>query len=125
MPDDVPDDLKRERLERLTELQRVITSERYEGHVGTRARVLVDRRTDDSGRAQARAPWQADDVDGVTRIVTDASPGDFVEVDITSVEDDYDFAATAVRIVEAQRPASRSVRLGRVLPVTTVGSFGR
>ena len=125
MPDDVPDDLKRERLERLTELQRVITSERYEGHVGTRARVLVDRRTDDGGRAQARAPWQADDVDGVTRIVTDALPGDFVEVDITSVEDDYDFAATAVRIVEAQRPASRSVRLGRVLPVTTVGSFGR
>jgi ribosomal protein S12 methylthiotransferase len=125
MPDDVPDDVKRERLERLTELQRVITAERYEGHVGKLTRVLVDRAADDNGRAHARAPWQADDVDGVTRIVTDASPGDFVEAEITSVEDDYDFAATAVRVVDAPRHAPRSSRLGRVLPVTTVGSFGR
>jgi ribosomal protein S12 methylthiotransferase len=117
--------VKRERLERLTELQRVITAERYEGHVGTRTRVLVDRRADEGGRAQARAPWQADDVDGVTRVVTDAAPGDFVEAELTSVEDDYDFAATAVRIVERQRSVPRSVRLGRVLPVTTAGSFGR
>ena len=125
LDDDVPDDVKRERLERLTELQRVITAERYEGHVGARTRVLVDRPADESGRAQARAPWQADDVDGVTRVVTDAAPGDFVEVELTSVEDDYDFAATAVRIVDRQRVAPRSARLGRVLPVTTVGSFGR
>ena len=125
LDDDVPDDVKRERLERLTELQRVITAERYEGHVGARTRVLVDRPPDESGRAQARAPWQADDVDGVTRVVTDAAPGDFVEVELTSVEDDYDFAATAVRIVDRQRVAPRSARLGRVLPVTTVGSFGR
>jgi ribosomal protein S12 methylthiotransferase len=125
MPDDVPDDVKRERLERLTELQRVITAERYEGHVGKRTRVLVDRSADESGRAQARAPWQADDVDGVTRVVTGASPGDFVEVEITAVEDDYDFAATAGRIVDEQRVVPRPVRFGRVLPVTTVGSFGR
>jgi ribosomal protein S12 methylthiotransferase len=125
LTDDVPDDVKRERLERLTELQRVITAERYEAHVGTRTRVLVDRRADENGRAQARAPWQADDVDGVTRVVTDAAPGDFVEVELTSVEDDYDLAATAVRIVDQQRSVPRSVRLGRVLPVTTVGSFGR
>jgi len=125
LPDDVPDDVKRERLERLTELQRVITAERYEGHVGTRTRALVDRRGDEGGRVQARAPWQADDVDGVTRIVTDAAPGDFVEVQLTAVEDDYDFAATAVRIVDQQRTVPRPARLGRVLPVTTVGSFGR
>src|SRR6185436_14124052 len=125
MPDDVPDDVKRDRLERVTELQRVITAERYESHVGTRARVLVDRGADESGRAEARAPWQADDVDGVTRVVTDAGPGDFVEVELTSVEDDYDFAATAVRIVDQQRAVLRPVRLGRTLPVTTVGSFGR
>ena len=81
MPDDVPDDVKRDRLERLTELQRVITGERYEAHVGARVRVLVDAAADATGRAQARAPWQADDVDGVTRVVTDAAPGDFVDVD--------------------------------------------
>ena len=126
LPDDVPEDVKRDRLERLTELQRVITSERYESHIGSRVRVLVDARADESGRAQGRAPWQADDVDGVTRVVTDAAPGDFVEVEIESVEDDYDFAANAVRVVDRYRAPVRAPRLGRVLPVaSTVGSFGR
>ena len=125
LPDDVPDDVKRERLERLTEVQRVVTAERYDGYVGRQARVLVDRVADSSGRVQARAPWQADDVDGVTRVVIDAKPGDFVEVELEGVEDDYDFAARAIRIVDRQRPNPRAVGLGRVLPVTTVGSFGR
>jgi ribosomal protein S12 methylthiotransferase len=125
LADDVPDDVKRERLERLTELQRVITAERYETRIGTRARLLVDRAADETGWAQARATWQADDVDGVTRVVTDAAPGDFVEVELTAVEDDYDFVATAVRVLERQPAAHRPSRLGRVLPVTTAGSFGR
>ena len=125
LPDDVPDDVKRDRLERLTELQRVITAERYERHVGKRARVLIDRRADETGRAQARAAWQADDIDGVTRVVSDAAPGDFVEVELTGVEDDYDFSARAVAIIDRYRPVARSSRPGRVLPVTTVGSFGR
>ena len=126
LPDDVPEDVKRERLERLTELQRVITSERYESRIGSHVRVLVDARADETGRAQGRAPWQADDVDGVTRVVTDAVPGDFVEVEIDSVEDDYDFAASAVRVLDRYRAPARAPRLGRVLPVaSTVGSFGR
>ena len=126
LPDDVPEDVKRDRLERLTELQRVITGERYETHVGARVRVLIDAAADATGRAQARAPWQADDVDGVTRVVTDAEPGDFVDVQIDAVEDDYDLSATAVRIVDRPRPMARAARSGRVLPVaSTVGSFGR
>jgi ribosomal protein S12 methylthiotransferase len=125
LADDVPEDVKRDRLERLTELQRVITAERYETRLGARARVLVDRAADETGRAQARASWQADDVDGVTRVATDAQPGDFVEVELTAVEDDYDFAATAVRVLDRQRGVRRPSPLGRVLPVTTVGSFGR
>ena len=125
MPDDVPDDVKRDRLERLTELQRIITAERYEAHIGARVRVLVDEAADASGRALARAPWQADDVDGVTRLETEARRGDFVSAIIDAVEDDYDFAATALAISDRYRPAP-SPRAGRVLPVTTtVGSFGR
>src|SRR5215203_3182234 len=82
LPDDVPDDVKRERLERLTELQRVITGERYELHIGSRVRVLIDAAAEANGRAQARPPWQADDVDGVTWVVTEARAGDFVDVEI-------------------------------------------
>ena len=42
-PDDVHEAVKRERLERLTELQRSITAERYESRLGNTALVLVDR----------------------------------------------------------------------------------
>jgi hypothetical protein len=41
-----------------------------------------------------RLPWQADDVDGVTRVRQGgwARPGDFVDVEVTEVQD-YDFVA--------------------------------
>ena len=36
----MPDEIKRERLERLTELQRAVTAERYERHLGRVVRAL-------------------------------------------------------------------------------------
>ena len=126
LPDDVPDDVKRERLERVTELQRVITAERYEGHVGRRVRVLVDRVDAARAVAEARAPWQADDVDGVTRLVGAVSPGDFVDVMIDGVADDYDLTATLVRVANPYRAPARPASARRALPMaTTAGSFGR
>jgi len=132
LADDVPEAVKRERLERLTDLQRAITGERYEGRIGRVARLLVDRPAEPGGPAQARAPWQADDVDGVTWVDTDAAPGTFVEARIDEVVDDYDFAATALRVLD--RPlAAPSARRTRALPMlattsmpaTSIGSFGR
>ena len=126
LPDDVPDDVKRERLERLTELQRVITAERYETHVGSQARVLIDRVDVATGVAQARTPWQADDVDGVTRLVGDVTAGDFADVILEAVEDDYDFSASMLRVTDRYRAHGRPAGTRRALPVaTTVGSFGR
>ena len=123
--DDVPEELKRERLERLMELQRVITAERYERHIGRTVRAMVDRAADESGIAEARTVWQADDVDGVTRVATDAPPGSILDVRIDGVENDYDFEATAVRVVSV--PAAGGTRRARRLPVmaTSIGSFGR
>jgi len=123
MPDDVPDVLKRERLERLNEVQRLVTADRYEARLGRTVRALVDRV--EEGRVQARTAWQADDIDGVT-IVHDAVgaiPGAFVDVRLDSVEDDVDFAATFVRM--AAMPPAPPVRRGRALPTLTIGSFGR
>src|SRR5215204_2386136 len=91
LADDVPEAEKRERLERLTELQRSITAERYERHLGRRVPLLVDRAGAAGEPAVARAPWQADDVDGVVRVSTPAAAGSFVEATITEVVDDYDF----------------------------------
>ncbi len=126
MVDDVPEVVKRERLERLTELQREITAERYEERIGRVVPVLVDRAATDEEPAMTRAPWQADDVDGVTWVDTDAPAGSFVEVEIEEVVDDYDFVGTAQRVIDTPTPAARRSRaLPMMAATTTVGSFGR
>ncbi|HYV98826.1 MAG TPA: 30S ribosomal protein S12 methylthiotransferase RimO [Gemmatimonadaceae bacterium] len=125
MEDDVPDSLKRERLERVSELQRAITAERYEARVGVRTTALVDRAAADGEPALARLPWQADDIDGVTRLDVDAQPGTFADVDVTATLDDYDFAARLIRVRPDVVPAPVPSRR-RALPLaTTAGSYGR
>jgi ribosomal protein S12 methylthiotransferase len=125
MADDVPEELKRERLERLTELQLAITAERHDRRIGETVQAIIDRPADESGFAEARTVWQADEVDGVTRIRSDAAAGTILEVRIDGVENDYDFEATALRVVSA--PVTNARRAGRSLPMlsTTLGSFGR
>ena len=49
MPDQIPDSLKRERLEELMDVQRMISSERNEALIGRKFRALVDEVLDDPG----------------------------------------------------------------------------
>jgi hypothetical protein len=92
------------------------------------ARVLVNARAE-AGVAEGRAWWQADDIDGITRLTGDGVdslvPGTIVDAEIIDVVDDYDFEARLVRVVDA--PAATTRRAGRALPLasTSVGSFGR
>jgi ribosomal protein S12 methylthiotransferase len=124
MVDDVPESVKRERLERLLELQRQITAERYERFIGLPARAMIDRVVD--GEAQARTVWQADDVDGIAYVqgAEALAPGTIIDAVIEGIEDDVDFRATLLRVVDA--PAAPVKRV-RSLPVmsTSIGSFGR
>jgi len=126
MEDDVPEAVKRERLERLMELQRQVTAERFERHVGRTVPAIVDRVDADCGSAQLRTIWQADDVDGVTHVeASGLRPGALVDVRLDDVVDDYDFAATLVRVTS--EPPAAATR-GRALPVmaaTTIGTYGR
>ncbi|MCC6242306.1 MAG: 30S ribosomal protein S12 methylthiotransferase RimO [Gemmatimonadaceae bacterium] len=128
LEDDVPESIKRERKERIEELQRAITSERYERFIGRTTSVLIDRVGDAPGQLVARAPWQADDIDGVVYVYGEAPIGSLVDVRITQVVDDYDFRAEWVGI--ADQPAAPISRLTRSLPmvsdpISSVGSFGR
>ena len=124
MPDDVPDAVKRERLERVLELQRQITVDCAERHIGRTVRAIVDRVGED-GTVQGRMLWQADDVDGVAYIEgrNRLRPGTLADVTIRGVSDDGDFSAVLARVTAAPAvPARRT----RQLPVAaTIGSFGR
>ena len=110
MPDQIPDSLKRERLEELMDVQRMISSERNEALIGRRFRALVDEVLDDPGPMAttaagrrvgvARTVGQAIEVDGVTHLHPfDAlAPGQFVTVEIEDAEE-YDLIA---RVVESE-----------------------
>jgi ribosomal protein S12 methylthiotransferase len=99
--DDVPDGVKRERLEELLEVQRAISAERLGRFVGREVEVLVDRVADPDEEGAGwthvgRVQWQADDVDGVTYLERGgggrAEPGSFVRARLSASED-YDFRA--------------------------------
>jgi hypothetical protein len=85
---------------------------------------MVDRLAD--GEAQARTVWQADDVDGVTLLdgAEALEPGTIVDAVIEGIEEDVDFRATLLRVVD--RPSVAAPRT-RALPVigASIGSFGR
>jgi ribosomal protein S12 methylthiotransferase len=125
-PDDVPETVKRERLERLTELQRAITAEKYGSRIGRTALALIDRIDPDRGTSQARLPWQADDIDGVTQIDEALPPGTIAEVAVEEVVDDYDFQASLIRVA-LPVGATEIQRATRQLPIkqVTIGSYGR
>ncbi len=145
LEDDVSWAVKEQRLEEITDLQRAITSERYEQRLGRKWPALVNGVDEETGVCVARLPWQADDIDGITFLDGDFAPGTIVEVEVNDVVDDYDFHAKVTRVIE-QYPsiAGAGSRVRRELPMagvsigsidnqglsvvgatTSIGSFGK
>ncbi len=124
MTDDVPESLKLERLERLSELQSAITADRFEQRIGRSVGAMVDRVG--GGMIEGRTIWQAHDIDGITRIHQSGAawtPGDILQVRVQSVEDDVDLTASVERVVSRAGAAPAPSR--RALPLMTIGSYGR
>ncbi|MGQ0816141.1 MAG: 30S ribosomal protein S12 methylthiotransferase RimO, partial [Gemmatimonadota bacterium] len=84
----VSDDVKRERLEQLLDLQRTITLDKNEQRIGSCTTALVDR-SSNAGVAIGRTQGQALEVDGVVSIrdADNAQAGDFVRVRITAASE--------------------------------------
>ena len=134
LDDDVPEPVKRDRLERVSELQRAISAERYESLAGRTALAIVDRRAP-GGPVEGRLAAQADDIDGITLLEdapAGAVPGAIVECLLEDVVNDYDLRARVTRVVDL--PVSAGRARGRALPVMagaaapgalSRGSFGR
>jgi len=130
MTDDVPESLKQERLDRLNDLQRMVTAERFEQRVGSTVRAIVDRVGDDV--IEARAIWQAHEIDGTTALGSRPSAlgsrlsaGDILDVRVDGVVDDYDLVGSVLGVVAESRGPRAESRPRRALPLATTGSYGR
>ncbi len=89
LPNQVPEAVKKQRLQRLMALQQDISLSRNKARVGSLEQVLVTGR--EGGLYTGRSPWEAPDADGVIRFAADAklAPGQFVTVRLTDA-DTYD-----------------------------------
>jgi len=84
LTDDVPEDVKRDRLDELMSLQSQISAELNAQHIGKTFKVLIDEVSDDPnyeyiGRTRMDAP----EIDGAVFINGPAQIGEFVDVQIT------------------------------------------
>ncbi len=84
MPDQLPEELKKERLERVLETQRQVTEKRLRREVGRRHEVLVEGLSRESDLLlEGRTFFQAPEVDGTTYITEgETETGELVEVEI-------------------------------------------
>ena len=87
MPDQIPEEVKQERLDRLMTLQQGISLRRNQRRVGQIEKVLVTDR-DDMGNILGRSQREAPETDGEILFTGDAVPeaGQFVQVKITRAE---------------------------------------
>ena len=102
-PHQVPEEVKRERQERLMELQADISATRLERYLGERLLVLVDE-VDEEG-AVARGPGDAPDIDGLVYLTVDqegsVQVGEFYEVEVTHADEHDLWAVPLASATEA------------------------
>lgn len=95
LQDDIPEEVKQERLDRLMAVQEGIAEELNREMIGQKVTVLVDRVEEDSviGRTQ----WDSPEVDPEVLIEdTKAKPGEYIEVEIID-SDQFDLIGREVR----------------------------
>lgn len=93
--DDVPDDVKQNRLDRLMALQEEISDRLTSAMVGQRVRLIVDEMNGDT--AVCRSQWDSPEVDMTYTVNNcEANPGEFIEAEITEAYP-FDFEARQIK----------------------------
>lgn len=93
--DNVSEETKQQRLDRLMELQENISDELTSEMVGQKVRLLVDEREGD--KLICRSQWDSLEVDMTYTVYgSDAQPGDFIDAEITEAYP-FDFVAKEIK----------------------------
>ena len=95
MPNQIPEEIKQARLDRLMRLQAKISLARNQARVGREEKLLVTGRRENA--YTARSAWEAPDADGEILLHSDAplQEGEFVHGRILSA-DTYDLTAQKI-----------------------------
>jgi ribosomal protein S12 methylthiotransferase len=100
MDQQVPEDIKQERYERVMALSARISAEKLEGKVGSTIDVLIDAVDRETGGATGRSKADAPEIDGEVHL-RDAGglqPGDIVSVHIED-SDEHDLFGVPLELV--------------------------
>lgn len=93
--DNIPDEVKQSRLDKLMATQEAVSAELAQKMVGKRVRLLVDEREGDT--LLCRSQWDSPEVDCTFYVKdSDAKPGDFIEAEVTDA-DLFDFTAKEIK----------------------------
>ena len=97
MPQQVKEEVKHTRLDRLMRLQRKIHQEKQQAKIGTAIDVIIDESQD--GICEGRTQHDAYEVDAVIRFTSHErlNPGDIVQVTVTGA-DEYDLQGVQARL---------------------------
>jgi ribosomal protein S12 methylthiotransferase len=98
LPHFIPENVKKERLRTLMELQKRISLKKYQGIVGQQRVVLVEGPHRERGLLRGRLQTQAPEIDGSVLLNGKAQAGDWVEARITQALP-YDLVAQIERIL--------------------------
>ncbi|MDE6297575.1 MAG: 30S ribosomal protein S12 methylthiotransferase RimO [Muribaculaceae bacterium] len=94
--DEISEQTKQERLDKLMSLQEKISLEEAEKMIGSEIKLIVDEL--DGDIRVCRSQWDSPDVDCSYYVAdTDAMPGDFIIAEITDAKSPFDFEARFIR----------------------------
>ena len=84
LPDQIPEDIKQERLQRFMAAQEAVSARLLADKIGSVLPVLIDAVDADNLAATGRTPYDAPEIDGVVHIsdIDGIKPGDIVHVEI-------------------------------------------
>ena len=84
LPDQIPEDIKQERLQRFMAAQEAVSARLLADKIGSVLPVMIDAVDADNLAATGRTPYDAPEIDGVVHIsdLDGAKPGDIVHVEI-------------------------------------------